>query len=168
MTGEKKIPDTAFIGILGSGQLGRMIAIAAAQLGLDTHIYAPDAAASPAAAVAGRWTEAAYDDLAALDAFAASVDVVTSEFENIPADVMARLATHGPAAICGSWTCSWLGDELRMRLRLPGVSTGGRGRRACEGRICLKKRGRATTGTQDCSCCGCCQHRHSCCGWHYR
>ena len=86
------------IGILGSGQLGRMIAIAAAQLGLDTHIYAPDAAASPAAAVAGRWTEAAYDDLAALDAFAASVDVVTSEFENIPADVMARLATHGPAS----------------------------------------------------------------------
>ena len=84
--------STYCIGILGSGQLGRMIAIAAAQLGLDTHVYAPDAAASPAAAVAGRWTEAAYDDMAALDAFAASVNVVTSEFENVPAEVITRLA----------------------------------------------------------------------------
>ena len=91
--------DSTFcIGILGSGQLGRMIAIAAAQLGLDTHVYAPDAAASPAAAVAGRCTEAAYDDMAALDAFAASVNVVTSEFENVPAEVMRRLAMHCPAS----------------------------------------------------------------------
>lgn len=90
--------STYCIGILGSGQLGRMIAIAAAQLGLDTHVYAPDAAASPAAAVAGRWTEAAYDDMAALDAFAASVNVVTSEFENVPAEVMTRLAMHCPAS----------------------------------------------------------------------
>ena len=86
------------IGILGSGQLGRMLAIAAAQLGLDTHIYAPDAAASPAAAVASRWTEAAYDDLAALNDFAASVDVVTSEFENVPAGVMEQITAHCPAS----------------------------------------------------------------------
>ena len=86
------------IGILGSGQLGRMLAIAAAQLGIDTHIYAPDAAASPAASVASRWTEAAYDDLAALNDFVASVDVVTSEFENVPAEVMQQISAHYPAS----------------------------------------------------------------------
>ena len=86
------------IGILGSGQLGRMLAIAAAQLGIDTHIYAPDAAASPAASVASRWTEAAYDDLAALNDFVASVDVVTSEFENVPAEVMQQISAHCPAS----------------------------------------------------------------------
>ena len=70
------------IGILGSGQLGRMIAIAAAQLGLDTHIYAPDAAASPAAAVAGRLTEAAYDDLAAAEVLKVTLPWMNQDLED--------------------------------------------------------------------------------------
>ena len=53
---------TNTIGILGGGQLGRMLAIAAAQLGLTTHVYAPDADSSPAGQVATRTTTASYDD----------------------------------------------------------------------------------------------------------
>ena len=86
------------IGILGSGQLGRMLAIAAAELGIRAHIYAPDADNSPAGEVAHKATRASYDDVAALTAFAASVDVVTSEFENVPASVMPLLAAHCPAS----------------------------------------------------------------------
>ncbi len=81
------------IGIMGGGQLGRMIAIAAAQLGYRTHVYAPEAH-SVAAEVAGRHTAAAYDDEQALAAFAAHVDVVTFEFENVPVDAMRSLAGH--------------------------------------------------------------------------
>lgn len=78
------------IGILGGGQLARMLAMAAAQLGLHVHIYAPEAD-SPAFAVAAARTVAAYDDAAALAGFAAAVDVVTYEFENVPAETVALL-----------------------------------------------------------------------------
>jgi len=78
------LPSTSIIGILGGGQLGRMLALAAARLGLRTHIYCPDPQ-SPAFDVTPRKTVAAYDDEAALAAFAAEVDVVTYEFENVPA-----------------------------------------------------------------------------------
>lgn len=71
------------IGILGGGQLGRMLAIAAARLGLKVHVFEPGAA--PAGDVAAALTTAPYDDLAALRAFARAVDVVTYEFENVPA-----------------------------------------------------------------------------------
>ena len=84
------------IGILGSGQLGRMIAIAAANLGLRSHIFAPDAATSPAGDVAHQTTTAAYDDEAALMAFAKSIDGVTSEFENVPSATLAIIAQHLP------------------------------------------------------------------------
>jgi len=80
------------IGILGGGQLGRMLALAAARLGLNTHIYCPDAG-GPAAAVATYETNAAYDDLEALHRFAKSCDVVTYEFENVPA-MSARTAAN--------------------------------------------------------------------------
>lgn len=70
------------IGILGGGQLGRMLALAAARLGLRCHIY-ENAEAPPAAQVADAFTRGAYDDRAALEAFAASIDVATYEFENI-------------------------------------------------------------------------------------
>ena len=73
------------VGILGGGQLGRMLAIAAAQLGLKAHIYAPEAD-PPAGDVAAAVTRGAWDDKAALTAFAAAVDVVTYEFENVPAE----------------------------------------------------------------------------------
>ena len=73
----------ATIGILGGGQLGRMMAVAASRLGYLSHIYEP-APDCPAAQVAARCTTAPWDDEAALGAFAAAVDVVTYEFENIP------------------------------------------------------------------------------------
>ena len=86
------------IGILGSGQLGRMIAIAAAEMGVRTHIFAPDAEDSPAAEIACRATQAEYTDQAALREFAESIDCVTSEFENVPADAMRVLGNYFPAS----------------------------------------------------------------------
>lgn len=71
------------IGILGGGQLGRMIAVAAAQLGYRCHVYAPDEK-SPAAEVSWHFTCAPYTDVAALSAFADQCDVLTLEFENVP------------------------------------------------------------------------------------
>ncbi|QIE55581.1 5-(carboxyamino)imidazole ribonucleotide synthase [Pikeienuella piscinae] len=77
------------VGILGGGQLGRMLAIAAAQLGLKAHVYAPEA--DPPAADVARCTRGAWDDAGALRAFAGAVDVVTYEFENVPAAVVDAL-----------------------------------------------------------------------------
>jgi 5-(carboxyamino)imidazole ribonucleotide synthase len=89
------LPPGAVIGILGGGQLGRMLALAAARLGLRTHIYCPDPH-SPAFDVTPRRTVAAYDDRQALGAFAAAVDVVTYEFENVPAATAEFLAGLKP------------------------------------------------------------------------
>jgi 5-(carboxyamino)imidazole ribonucleotide synthase len=83
------------IGILGGGQLGRMIALAAARLGFPCHIYAPEPD-SPAFDVAARRTVGSYDDEAALKLFAASVAVVTYEFENVPARTVEVLAQRVP------------------------------------------------------------------------
>ncbi|MBL8590863.1 MAG: 5-(carboxyamino)imidazole ribonucleotide synthase [Methylobacteriaceae bacterium] len=83
------------IGILGGGQLGRMLAMAAARLGLRTHVFAP-AGDNPAFDVATRSTIGDYADEAALAAFAQAVDVVTYEFENVPARAAAALAAHRP------------------------------------------------------------------------
>ena len=80
------------IGILGSGQLGRMIALAAAMCGMRAHIFAPDAKNSPAGDVAFATTTAAYDDEAALLAFADQIDGITSEFENVPSSALALIA----------------------------------------------------------------------------
>ncbi len=77
----------ATIGILGGGQLGRMLAVAAARLGFRTHIFEPGAN-PPAGDVAHTLTTAGYDDVDALTAFAKSVDIVTFEFENIPTDAL--------------------------------------------------------------------------------
>ena len=82
------------IGILGGGQLGRMIAMAAAQLGYRTSIYAPEDS-GPAADVSPLWTRGAYGDAEALAAFAEGVDVVTYEFENIDPAAVEVLASHG-------------------------------------------------------------------------
>ena len=90
--------SAATIGVLGSGQLGRMFVIACAQLGLRTHIYAPDAENSPAGEIAHHTTTASYDNDEALAAFAASVDVITSEIENVPAKVMDLLAKYCPVS----------------------------------------------------------------------
>ena len=79
------------IGILGGGQLGRMLALAAASLGYRCHIFTPEAD-SPAAQVAAAATVADYDDAAALDRFAASIHVATFEFENVPVAAAERIA----------------------------------------------------------------------------
>ncbi len=86
------------IGILGAGQLGRMIAVAAAQMGIRAHVFAPDAKDSPAAEVAQTFTQANYDDADALAAFGRSIDAVTSEFENVPATTMDMLAAFCPVS----------------------------------------------------------------------
>lgn len=83
------------IGILGGGQLGRMVALAAAEVGMKTHIYAP-APDSPAFEVARHHTIASYDDIDALTNFARAVDVVTYEFENIPASTASIINTLVP------------------------------------------------------------------------
>ena len=83
------------VGILGGGQLGRMLAVAAAEMGFTCHIYCPDQK-SPAFAVAAARTIAPYDDEAALAAFAGSVDIVTFEFENIPLATLRSLAEKVP------------------------------------------------------------------------
>ena len=81
------------IGILGGGQLGRMLAVAAAQLGYKVHILAPDAE-SVAAEVTAHHSQAAWDDEPRLAAFAASCDIVTFEFENVPVDTVRFLSGH--------------------------------------------------------------------------
>jgi 5-(carboxyamino)imidazole ribonucleotide synthase len=83
------------IGILGGGQLGRMLALAAAAMGYRVHVLAPDAEL-PAGDVAAVVTRADYLDPGALAAFAASVDVVTFEFENVPTAAVAALADLVP------------------------------------------------------------------------
>ncbi len=85
----------ATVGVLGGGQLARMLACAGARLGLKTHVFAPEAD-SPAFDVCAARTIAAYDDEQALAAFAAAVDVVTYEFENVPARTAALLAGLRP------------------------------------------------------------------------
>jgi len=85
------ITQHSTIGILGGGQLGRMMAIAAAELGYSAHIYCPEEN-SPASEVAKYTTIGAYDDVQKLSEFAKNVDVVTYEFENIPAQPVGEIA----------------------------------------------------------------------------
>lgn len=84
----------AVIGILGGGQLGRMLSVAASRLGFRCHIYEPGAA--PAGDVAHQVTTAPYEDEAALRAFALSVDVITYEFENVPTSALDLLEALRP------------------------------------------------------------------------
>ncbi len=92
-TKDAALPPGATIGILGNGQLGRMLSLAAARLGYRTHVYGPDKD-SPAEQVATASTVAAYEDQATLAAFAKAVDVVTFEFENVPASSVKFLMEH--------------------------------------------------------------------------
>ena len=85
----------ATIGILGGGQLGRMLCLAAARLGYRTHVYCPEANA-PASFVTDRTTIAPFDDVAALTRFAQAIDVATFEFENIPRQTIEVLQRDVP------------------------------------------------------------------------
>jgi 5-(carboxyamino)imidazole ribonucleotide synthase len=82
------------IGILGSGQLGRMLAMAAARLGFRCHVYADSS--GPAFDVAAASTVGRYDDATAIGEFARSVAVVTYEFENVPLSAASAAASHAP------------------------------------------------------------------------
>ena len=102
----KPLPPNSTIGILGGGQLGRMLAVAAAQLGYRTHVLAPDRE-SVAAQTASSLTRADYHNKVVLADFAAQCDVVTYEFENIalgPVEwLAARVPVHpGPRALAVS------------------------------------------------------------------
>ncbi len=91
----ESLPAGSVIGILGGGQLGRMLAMAAARLGYRCHVYEP-AADCPASHVAWRTTTAPYEDEAALAAFAESVSVVTYEFENVPVSALDLIEARVP------------------------------------------------------------------------
>ena len=116
----------AVIGIIGGGQLGRMLSMAAAQLGYRCFIYAP-AKTGPAADVCAKWVQGDYGDAAALATFAKSVDVVTFEFENVDTAPLRSISDNAPlyppidaleigqdrirekrfAADCGGRTADW-------------------------------------------------------------
>ncbi len=89
------LPLGATIGILGGGQLGRMLSVAASRLGFKTHIFEPGAN-PPAGHVADQVTTAPYDDDTALTDFAGAVDVITYEFENIPTSALDTLERLRP------------------------------------------------------------------------
>jgi 5-(carboxyamino)imidazole ribonucleotide synthase len=108
------------IGIVGGGQLGRMLAIAAAQLGYKCHIFDPHE--HPCAAdVAANFTRAAFDDRGALERFAAQVDVATYEFENLAAEPLAVL---GPKLRPGVRSLAVAQDRAEEKAFIE--STGGR------------------------------------------
>lgn len=89
------IPPGSIIGILGGGQLGRMTAMAAAQLGYHCHVYCANED-EPAVEVCAQHTTASFADTKALAKFAKAVDVVTTEWENIPVSALETVAQHAP------------------------------------------------------------------------
>jgi 5-(carboxyamino)imidazole ribonucleotide synthase len=91
----------ATVGVLGSGQLGRMFAIAARRMGYRVHTFSPDSD-TPTGQVADREYEHAYDDLDAVREFARGVSVVTFEFENVPAEAVEAAAALAPVRPSGS------------------------------------------------------------------
>ncbi len=113
MNNQAIIPPGSTIGIIGGGQLGRMTAVAAAELGFKTHIFTPEQN-SPASEVAEQTTVAPYDDEDALKEFAAGVDVITFEFENVPAASVKLLAGLKP--VRPGWQCLEIAqDRIREK-----------------------------------------------------
>ena len=116
------LPPGSTIGILGSGQLGRMLAIAGARLGLKTHIYCEES--GPAFDVAARTTKGSFSDRAALAEFAAAVDAVTYEFENVPIEAARHLAGLKPVRPgrqgAGGGAGQVDGEDLHRRARHSG------------------------------------------------
>ena len=105
------LPPGSTIGILGGGQLGRMLAVAASRLGLKTHIYS-DEAGAPAFDVAAAKMVGPYTDADAIARFADAVDVVTCEFENVPAETLEAAVARGAGFPQG--------QVVRRRARPPG------------------------------------------------
>ncbi|MBV8224406.1 MAG: 5-(carboxyamino)imidazole ribonucleotide synthase [Verrucomicrobia bacterium] len=92
---ENVIPPGSTIGLLGGGQLGRMFGIAARRMGYRVHTFEPSPD-SPAGQISDREFNGAYTDWEVLETFVQSVDVVTFEFENIPAEVVDRISQSRP------------------------------------------------------------------------
>src|ERR1700681_574810 len=95
MTSSDPILPGGTVGVLGSGQLGRMFALAARRMGYRVHTFSPDSD-TPTGQVADLEVVQAYDNLDAVAEFARNVAVVTFEFENVPADTAAAAARHAP------------------------------------------------------------------------
>jgi len=121
----KPLPPGSVIGILGGGQLGRMLASAAARLGFDVHIFAPEDS-PPAARVATMHWQAAYDDESALREFADACDVITYEFENIPVQSVDFLVSIGAVVRPGAASLEKSQDRLAEKqfLNAIGIETG--------------------------------------------
>jgi len=127
------IPPGKTIGVLGGGQLGRMLAHAATRLGYRLHVYEPQANC-PAGAVAHKEVNAPYEDLEKLAAFARECDVVTYEFENVPAAPLKHIETL--TSLRPHWSVlettqnrsrekRWLRDSGFPHARFAEVSAGG-------------------------------------------
>ncbi|RMH41367.1 MAG: 5-(carboxyamino)imidazole ribonucleotide synthase [Alphaproteobacteria bacterium] len=112
----------ARIGILGGGQLGRMLSVAAARLGFTTHVFDP-APNPPAGHVADTVTTAGYDAIDALRAFARDVDVVTFEFENVPAEALDAIEAIVPIRP-GRASLATSQDRLAEKRFLEGLGLG--------------------------------------------
>lgn len=118
------IPTGATLGMLGGGQLGRMFTDAAHALGYRVHVFCPEIN-GPAEQVADLHTNAAYENLEAVEKFAASVAVVTYEFENVPAATAKACANHVPVRP-GQHVLATAQDRLREKntLREHGIPVG--------------------------------------------
>jgi 5-(carboxyamino)imidazole ribonucleotide synthase len=111
------------IGVLGGGQLGRMLALAAARLGFDVTVLEPEPDC-PAARVAARTITAPYDDAAALMDMAKTCQAVTFEFENVPAVVVEQLEAYGALAAPGRLALATAQDRVAEKtfLRAQGLA----------------------------------------------
>ena len=118
------LPPGSMIGVLGGGQLGRMLALAAARLGFDVTILDPQPDC-PASRAAARTLEAPYDDIEALKTLAATCDVVTFEFENVPSAVVERLQALGALAAPGKQALAVAQDRVSEKefFRAQGIAT---------------------------------------------
>jgi 5-(carboxyamino)imidazole ribonucleotide synthase len=117
---ELPLQPGSVIGVLGGGQLGRMLALAAARLGFDVAILEPEPD-SPAGRVAAHAIVAPYDDAHALEALAAVASIVTYEFENVPAAAVARLVEMGVEVAPGSRALAVAQDRLEEKTFLNGA-----------------------------------------------
>ena len=110
----KPILPGATIGIFGSGQLGRMLTLAAKTMGYRVHTYSPEAD-TPTGQVADLECTARYDDIAAVEAFVRNTDVVTFEFENIDAAIADVAATTGVPVHPGDWVLRTAQNRVREK-----------------------------------------------------
>jgi 5-(carboxyamino)imidazole ribonucleotide synthase len=101
LTKTSPIYPGATLGVLGSGQLGRMFAIAARRMGYRVHVYSPDSD-TPTGQVADLEVDASYEDHEKLAEFARGVQVVTFEFENVPSGAIEVVSRHAPCRPSGS------------------------------------------------------------------